>query len=354
MAPPVHICSVATVRAPHTVGQPEAVALARTLFADAPAATFERMVPMFTNVHVIQRQVCEPPSWFDAEHTFTERNATYQRWALALSSRAGAAALAAADVAPSDVGAIIFVSTTGLATPSLDAQLLERLGLPARHTHRESMFGRGCAGGAAGLAQAADRARLLGIDRPVLLIVCELCSLTFRRRDASIANVISLALFGDGVAAAVLMAGDHAGPTVLGHDSVTWPATEAMMGWEFGDDGMTVTLAKSIPALVRREFATSVEEACVHVGVDRDDISHHLVHPGSAVVLDAVTSALGLGPHALDVSRHVLADHGNMSAATILFILDRFMRSSAAASGDLAALSAMGPGFSAEHVLLRW
>jgi len=237
---PVHIRSVATALPPHQVGQDDAIGLARSLFSASPTAAFERMVPMFANVEVASRHVCE------------------------------------------------------------------------------------------------------------------LCSLTFRRRDASVANVISLALFGDGVAAAVLVAGDHDGPTVLGHDAVTWPGTEHLMGWHFGDDGLTVELAKSIPALVRREFATSVDDACDRLGIVRTDIDHHLVHPGSAVVLDAVEEALGLDADALDVSRRVLADHGNMSAATILYILDRFVGSGTAVAGETAMVSAMGPGFSAEHVVLRW
>jgi alkylresorcinol/alkylpyrone synthase len=262
--------------------------------------------------------------------------------------------MAAAGVDPGDVGGLVFVSTTGLATPSLDARLLARLGLPSRHTHRESMFGRGCAGGAVGIAQAADRARLLGPDRPVLLIVAELCSLTFRRRDASVANVISTALFADGVAAAVISsAGDAAGPEVIGHDGITWPDTEELMGWSFGDDGLEVMLSKSIPTLVRRELRASFDEACATFDLDAADVRHHLVHPGSGVVLDAVEEALGLDPKALDLSRAVLADQGNMSAATVLFILERFIDGGYGAPGQLAVLSALGPGFSADHVLLR-
>ncbi len=350
----VRIASVATAVPPNQVSQDEAVAYARTLFPGLSTRAFDRLAPVFEHVRIAHRHVCEPPSWFAVDHTFAERNALYQQWATDLSQQAGRAALDAAGVDPADVGGLVFVSTTGLATPSLDARLLARLGLPARHTHRESMFGRGCAGGAVGLAQAADRARLTGGGRPVLLIVAELCSLTFRRRDASVANVISTALFADGVAAAVLSADDDAsGPEVLGHDGVTWPDTEELMGWTFGADGLTVMLSKSIPNLVRREFRTSFDEACTTLGVDPGDVRHHLVHPGSAIVLDAVEEALGLDPKALHLSRDVLADQGNMSAATVLFILQRFIDGALGAPGDLAVISAMGPGFSADHVVLR-
>ncbi|CAN5822765.1 type III polyketide synthase [soil metagenome] len=346
--------SVKTALPTHQVSQDEAVAYARTLFPQLSARAFDRLAPVFEHVRIAHRHVCEPPSWFAEEHTFAERNALYQRWATDLSVEAGRAALDAADVDAAVVGGLVFVSTTGLATPSLDARLLDRLGLPARHTHRESMFGRGCAGGAVGLAQAADRAQLLGRDRPVLLIVAELCSLTFRRRDASVANIISTALFADGVAAAVLSTSpDAGGPEVLGHDGVTWPDTEELMGWTFGDDGLAVMLSKSIPQLVRRELRTSFDDACAAMGIDPIDVRHHLVHPGSAVVLDAVEEALELGPKALHLSRAVLADQGNMSAATVLFILQRFLDGGYGAPGELAVMSALGPGFSAEHVLLR-
>jgi len=316
------------------------------------------LLPVFDNVQVDQRHVCMPPEWYAGERSFTERNALYRRCAVDLGAAAATDAMAAADVGPDEVGSIVFVSTTGLATPSLDVALARRLGLPGRHLHREAIFGRGCSGGAVGLAQAADRARLER-DRAVLLVVVELCSLTFQRMDLSTANVVSTALFGDGAAAAVLdgreaQTGQRSGVSVLGHDSVTWPDTEDLMGWRFGDDGMTVTLAKSIPHLVRREFRATFEEACARVGVSPGDVDHHLVHPGSAVVLDAVGEALDLHRCALEPSREVLRQHGNMSAATVLFILDRCVNEGRARPGDVAVLSAMGPGFSADHVVLQW
>lgn len=352
------VLSVGTALPPHRIAQDAARSLARSLFADMPDRSFERFAAVFDNVHIDHRNVCAPPEWFAAEHSFTERNDLYQHWATELGEQAACAALDAAGVDAADVGSIIFVSTTGLATPSLDVRLMTRLGLPARHTHRQAVFGRGCSGGAIGLALAADRCRL-DPTRPVLLIVVELCSLTYRRLDLSTANVVSSALFADG-AAAVVMAdgelrsvGDDGGVDVLGHDGITWPDTEDLMGWRFGEDGLTVTLARSIPALVRREFRRSFDDACDHIGVPPGDVRHHLVHPGSSVVLDAITDALDLEGAALDLSRAVLRAHGNMSAATVLFILQRFLAEGHGRPGELAILSAMGPGFSADHVALR-
>lgn len=347
------IAAVATASPPHVVDQADAKRMARAIFAELPDRTFERLAPVFDNVHIDRRQLCTPPDWFATEPNFAERNDLYQRWATDLGAEAATKAMATAGVAPADIGSIVFVSTTGLATPSLDGRLQTVLGLPARHTHRQGVFGRGCAGGAVGLALAADRC-LLDPDRPALLVVVELCSLTFRRADASTANLVSSALFADGAAAAVITAADGPGPVILGHDGVTWPDTEELMGWRFGDDGMSVMLARSIPALVRREFRRSFDDACERTGVDPHDVRHHLVHPGSPVVLDAVAEALELPADALTRSRQVLRDHGNMSAATVLYILERFLADGAGSPGDVAIVSAMGPGFSADHVALRW
>jgi alkylresorcinol/alkylpyrone synthase len=348
------IASVATASPPHVVDQADAKRIARTLFAELSDRAFERLAPVFDNVHIERRHVCAPPEWFAEPHPFAERNDLYQCWATDLGEAAAVRALERAGISAAEVGSIVFVSTTGLATPSLDARLMARLGVPPRHTHRQAVFGRGCAGGAVGLGLAADRCHL-DRGRAVLLVVVELCSLTFRRTDASTANLVSSALFADGAAAAVLVPDHRPGrPDVIGQDGVTWPDTEDLMGWRFGDDGMSVTLAKSIPALVRREFRQSFDDACACVGVSPADVRHHLVHPGSPVVLDAVAEALGLAPDALVRSHDVLRDHGNMSAATVLFILERFLADECASPGDVAILSAMGPGFSAEHVGLRW
>lgn len=354
--PRVH--AVGTALPPYRIAQDEARAVARTLFADMPDRSFERFAPVFDNVQIDHRNVCMPPEWFAAEHSFTERNDLYQQWAGELGEQAARRALEEADVEAADVGSIVFVSTTGLATPSLDVRLMARLGLPAGHTNRQAVFGRGCSGGAVGLALAADRCRL-DPSRPVLLVVVELCSLTYRRHDLSTANVVSSALFADGAAAVVVADQDlgsdrrPGGADVLGHDGITWPDTEDLMGWRFGEDGLTVTLARSIPTLVRREFRRSFDEACRHIAVAPDEVSHHLVHPGSSIVLDAVADALELDDSALDLSRSVLRSHGNMSAATVLFILQRFLAERRGRPGEVAILSAMGPGFSADHVALR-
>lgn len=349
------IISIGTALPPHRIGQEEVKDFARGMFGGT-YRDFERLLPIFDNVNVDNRYFCVPMDWFNEDHTFTEKNDLYIENALTLSEKASRRALDSASINPSDIGAVFFVSTTGLATPSLDAALISSLGIPARHTRRESLFGHGCAAGAGGLAKAADWSRSHP-GKLVLLVAVELCGLTFQRGDASKSNLISTSLFSDGAAAVVVgtskdgMSGD--GPEIIGEDCITWPETEDVMGWRFTEDGFNVVLSKSVPTIVQEHFRDSLADSCKYVDIEFEDLKHYLLHPGGAKVLDAFEEVLEIEPGGLSFSRGVLRDYGNMSAVTVLFILDRFIRSGEFSRGDLGVLSAMGPGFSAEHVFLR-
>jgi alkylresorcinol/alkylpyrone synthase len=342
------ILSVATALPPHRVGQDEAKRFARGMFAEAHR-DFERLMPIFDNVHVENRHFCVPLEWFEKDHSFPEKNALYVEHALDLSEKAARRALDRIGADPKEVGAIFFVSTTGLSTPSLDAKLIFRLGL-SEHTRRIPIWGLGCAAGAAGLARAAEHACLYP-NQLVLLVGVELSGLTFQRGDLSKSNLVSTSLFADGAAAVVLGAGT--GPEVLGSHSTTWPGTEGVMGWELVESGLKVQLSKSVPVIVRERLRPDLTLACDSLGLDLDEVEHHVLHPGGAKVLEAFEDVLGIEPGGLVYSRTVLREHGNMSSVTVLFILERFLRGAEYAPEDLGVLSAMGPGFSAEHVFFR-
>lgn len=344
------VLSVATALPPYRIGQDEAKRFARGMFSRRDG-DFERLMPIFDNVHVDNRYFCVPVAWFEEDHTFPEKNALYVEHALELSEKAARRALDRAGVEPGEVGAIFFVSTTGISTPSLDSKLIFRLGL-SEHTRRIPIWGLGCSAGAAGLARASEYARLYP-DQTVLLVGVELSGLTFQRGDRSKSNLISTSLFADG-ATAVLLGGPNAtGPEILGGYSTTWPDTEDVMGWDLVETGLKVQLSKSVPTIVREKFRPNVEEACDALGVSFEEVEHFVLHPGGSKVLDAFEEVLGLEPGGLTLSRDVLRECGNMSSVTVLFILERFLESGDYAPGDLGVLSAMGPGFSAEHVLFR-
>src|SRR5918998_421859 len=342
------ILSVASALPPHRVGQEEAKTFARGMFSRGHA-DFERLLPIFDNVHVENRYFCVPVEWFERDHTFPEKNALYVEHALDLSEKAARRAMDRVGAKPDEVGAVFFVSSTGISTPSIDSKLIFRLGL-SEHTRRVPIWGLGCSAGAAGIARAAEHARLYP-DQLVLLVAVELSGLTFQRGDRSKSNLISTSLFADGAAAVLL--GGSTGPEVLGSYSTTWPDTEAVMGWDLVETGLKVQLSKSVPTIVREKFRNNLEEASSSIGVDFDEIKHFVLHPGGSRVLDAFEKALGLQEGGLPTSRDVLRDCGNISSVTVLFILQRFLEGGEFAEGDLGVLSAMGPGFSAEHVFFR-
>jgi alkylresorcinol/alkylpyrone synthase len=343
------VLSVATALPPYRIGQDEVKEFARALFSDE-FKDIERLAPVFDNVRVDDRYFCVPREWFERDHGFPERNDLYVEHALDLSEKAARRALDRAGAAAEDVGAIFFVSTTGLSTPSLDSRLIFRLGL-SEHTRRVPIWGLGCAAGVAGLAHAADHARLYP-GKLTLLVGVELCGLTFQRGDLSKANLVATSLFADG-AAAVLLGEGAQGIELTGSHSTTWPETEDIMGWEVVETGFKVKISRSIPTLVRQRMTENLATACEFAGLSPEEIRHYVTHPGGARVLDALEEVLGFEPGGLTLSREVLRDCGNMSSVTVLFVLERFLRNREFATGDMGMLSALGPGFSAEHVFFR-
>lgn len=342
------ILAAAGALPPHVIRQDEAREFARRLFAEAHR-DIDRLLPLFDNTMIERRHFCVPLEWFGEEHSFPEKNELYVRNALELSEKAVRRALDRVGAEPRDVGAVFFVSTTGIATPSLDSRLLFRLGF-SRHTKRVPIWGLGCAGGAAGLARAADYVRAYP-EELALLVAVELCGLTFQRGDLSKSNLVAASLFADGAAAVLL--GRGAGPEVLDSYSTTWPDSEDVMGWDLIETGLKVRFAKSVPRIVRDRVRENLEEACERAGVRFEELRRFVVHPGGAKVLSAFEEAVGLEPGTLGAPREVLRRCGNMSSVSVLFVLERFLESYPAGSAEVGALSAFGPGFSSEHVLFR-
>ena len=343
------IISVATALPPYRIGRDEAKEFARGMFSEAHG-DLERLLKVFDNTNIDGRYFCVPPTWFEGAHGFTEKNALYVEHALDLSEKAARRALDRAGALPEDVGGIFFVSTTGLSTPSLDSKLIFRLGL-SEHTRRLPIWGLGCSAGVAGLARAADHARLYPGELS-LLVGVELCGLTFQRGDLSKANLVATSLFADGAAAALIGSG-AGGPELIGSHSTIWPQTEDVMGWDLVETGLKVRISRSIPTLVRRRMPGDLLRACASAGVSPEDIVHYLFHPGGTRVLDALEEVLGLESGGLVLPREVLREFGNMSSVTVMFVLERFLHGREFVAGEHGVLSALGPGFSAEHVFFR-
>ncbi len=248
---------------------------------------------------------------------------------------------------------LYFVTVTGIATPSIDARIVEPLGLRA-DVKRSPLFGLGCVAGAAGLSRASDVLRGAPGEVAVLLSV-ELCSLTLQREDLSIPNIIASGLFGDGAAAAVLDGGARGrGPRILATRSVFYPGTERVMGWDVVDSGFKVVLSPAVPQLVRERLRLDVDRFLADHGLRRSDLAHFVCHTGGPKVLEAFEEALELPRAALQRSWDSLQHVGNLSSASVLFVLADLLAAGEARPGDRGLLLAMGPGFCSELVLLQW
>jgi alkylresorcinol/alkylpyrone synthase len=314
----------------------------------------ERVDDLHRAVKVAGRHLALPLDQYEQHDTFEKCNSAFIRVATELGEAACREALARAGLAPSDIDHIFF-AVTGIAVPSIDARLVNRLGLRP-DVKRTPIFGLGCVAGAAGLARAADYLRAFPTHN-ALLLSTELCSLTLQRSDLSVANLIASGLFGDGAAAVVLRGGEHAatnGPRVLATRSVFYPDSERIMGWDMVDSGFKIVLSAGVPQLVMRHIGSDVDRFLADQGLERGQIRHFIAHTGGPKVLQAFTDALQLPQGALQRSWDSLERVGNLSSASVLFVLRDTLDAAEARPGELGLLMAMGPGFCAELVLLKW
>ena len=342
--PPVALLSLATAVPPTILTQAEAKALARSLFG-ARMRLFEQMEPVFDNAGIAQRHIVRPEAWYHGDHGWKARNAVYLEAAEALYIEAAEAALDRAGLAPDAIDTLVTVSTTGIATPSLEARVAGRMGFRA-NVERVPVFGLGCAGGVSGLALAA---RLAAGGRTVLLVTVELCSTSIRLDKLSKANVVATALFGDGAAAAVVRGGDGGIARIEGGGEVLWPDTLGIMGWDVEDPGLGVIFDRAIPPFVEENMEAGVARILEDAGLEREEVDRFTCHPGGAKVIAALELSLHLDQGSLDHEREVLRDYGNMSAPTVLFVLERLL---AAGMPERTMLLALGPGFTTSGLSL--
>ena len=340
------LLSLATAVPRHVLRQDEVAQEAGELFAGS-YANFARLAPVYENAQIETRYSCVPLEWYRQDHGFAERNRLYIENAVELLERAALVAIERAGLALDEVDGLVVVSSTGVATPSLDALLMERLGM-RRNTRRLPIFGLGCAGGVIGLARAGALARAEPETR-VLLLVVELCGLTFRSGDRSKSNVIATALFGDGAAAALVSCRGE-GPALTAWGEHTWPDSLGIMGWDVKDDGLAVVFSRDIPALVRQRMGAATTEFLAAHGLALEDLGGYVCHPGGAKVVEALEEIFGLEEGGLVHAREVLRNYGNMSAPTVLFVLERTLDD---AAPWRQLLTALGPGFTAGFLVLE-
>jgi alkylresorcinol/alkylpyrone synthase len=341
----VEVLSLATANPPYRLAQPDAAARARGLYPH-----LKKLWRLYDNTGIETRYNCEPIEWYLKPHSWEERTASFQKNALDLLEKLTRATTAAAGIEPNAVDMIVTNTVTGLAVPSLDARLINRLDLSPT-IERLPMFGLGCGAGVAGLARATRLAQAID-GAHVLFLTVDLCSLCMRANDPSPSMFVSTALFGDGAAGVLLHNTRHgargAGPRILAVGEWCWRGTEHIMGWDIKDDGFGIVLSPELPALMSEQLKPALQNFLDRNGFRLSDFNGFLFHPGGRRLLETAEEVLGLAPAQLEHSWEVLRAYGNMSSATVLFVLDRALKAGARGPHLLAAF---GPGFSAYFVV---
>ena len=343
----VGLLSLATALPPYSVEQGVTKSKAREVFGGRKEL-FDRLSSVFDNAGISRRHIVAPTEWYEGHHGWNERNRVYLDACDALFREAARKAIERAGLKPADIDGVVAVSTTGIATPSLDARNGPAIGLRP-DARRVPIFGMGCAGGVNGLATAAR----LAVAEPGsrwLYVTIETCSIAIRLDSDDPAAIVATAIFGDGAAAAVVQAGERGIATIVGAGEKMWPDTLNIMGWRVEDPGLAVVFDRAIPPFVATELAGAVDAMLAGMGKSRSDIDRFCCHPGGVKVIDAIESALELPVGTLDLERDVLNDCGNMSAPTVLFVLDRLI---ARGLPERTMLTAFGPGFTCAGMLLE-
>jgi alkylresorcinol/alkylpyrone synthase len=341
------LISIATAVPPYVFEQQDVAAAAHRGFAGR-FADFERLSRVFKTSGILQRYAVRPIEWYFEPLGWPERTKAYLDGAGKLFVAAATRALELADIGAADVDAVVTISSTGIATPSLEARAAAVMGFRP-DIERIPVFGLGCAGGVSGLAIAARLAQARP-DSTVLLVAVEVCTLAFRLDELTKANIVATALFGDGAAACVLQTGRAGLASIEMDGQHTWPDTLDIMGWNIAPQGFGVIFDRAIPPFAEQHIAPAIIDMLGRAGLGIADIDRFACHPGGASVVRALERALSLDQGALDHERAILAHHGNMSAPTALFVLERLVQSGLPSR---TLLTAMGPGFTASCVSLR-
>ncbi len=362
MEPTAHILNTALALPQHEHRQEDIRDALLAWLAGRPALA-EQAASIVANAEVRRRFTVRPLDWYLAHTSVTERSAVYRDEMIRLCESAARRALEECGVTPAQIGLIVSTSCTGVMIPSVETYLIGRLGFDP-HTHRQPLTEMGCVAGAAALGQA-DRFLRAYPDSAVLIVAAELASLTAQVTDFSLANIVSAALFGDGAAAAVV-----AGPRfarnghgtlngrrpagILATRSVLFPDSPDLMGFDNTDGGLKIFLSPRVPRFLRQHLPRELAPFLEAHGLKRADLAHFLLHPGGRKVLEGLERELALSRADTRFSWQVLGEYGNLSSATVLFILNEFERAATPRAGEHGLLAAVGPGFCAELVLLQW
>lgn len=350
----MRIAAVRSALPPNAYDQATLTSELSRVWKDRPAV-LRRLEALHANTGVERRHLTLPTEEYEHLSGFGAFNDAWVRGAVDLGEQAIRVALEEADLSPDDVDAIFFTTVTGVASPSVDALLANRLRLRS-DVKRTPMFGLGCVAGVSLVARAADYVRAFP-DHVAVGLSVELCSLTWQRDDTSIANLIATGLFGDGAAAVVVVGdgrGEGDGPVVVDSRASFYRDTENVMGWRVSEHGFHIVLSPAVPEVAREFIGKDVDAFLADHGLARSDIATWTCHPGGPKVLEAVRDALDLTDQQVFHAWESLRLAGNLSSASVLLVLERQLRDEHPPAGAPGLMLALGPGFCSELVLLRW
>jgi|JI9StandDraft_2_1071091.scaffolds.fasta_scaffold04460_5 alkylresorcinol/alkylpyrone synthase len=344
-----YIHSVAREVPVSTVKQEEVREFAKTIFKNSNLDV-DKYLPVFENSKIKSRPVLMDISWYGETKSFKEKNELFVVHATAMAEKSARLAIEKAGMLPSDIDIIIVVTSSGFVTPTLDASLIDLLGL-STDVKRVPIIGLGCAGGANSIARAGELSQLYP-NKNILVITVETCTLTFRPADKRKSNLIALSLFSDG-SSSMVVSGKKKEKSIQikTNASRKWRNSLDVMGWEIEMDGLQVVFDKSIPGLITKNFRDFYMKFLKENNVEKDQIKHHLFHPGGAKVIEAFANSLEISEDNFYYSMKVLQEFGNISSPTIFFVIEEFLKGQNFSSGELGLFSAMGPGFSSDIIL---
>lgn len=347
------LAAIATIDFPAKIDQQEVKKYAQQLF-EVSFPKVDRLMSIFDNTEIKTRNFCRPLDYYSAPRSFKESNMEYVHISLDYSIRAIEKCLAQANLKGEDITDVIFVSTTGLATPSLDALIINKMRIN-QYANRIPVFGLGCGGGVSGYAKANTIAK--ANPAAVVLLVCvELCSLTFLKNDYSKSNFVASSLFADGIVACIIKGDAHEPPaqkniSYVASQSKLYYDTLDVMGWDFLDEGFKVLFSEDIPTIIRDNIYRDVVHFLSKQETKISDIKNFIFHPGGKKILTAYSETLPVEGDFLAKTRQVMNENGNMSSATVLYVMDKFFKDGFEDGPGL--MVSLGPGFSSEMVLLQ-
>lgn len=349
------LISIGISEPPYTYSQKEIKDFIAGLYSQS-GSFIEKMIKVFDTSGIEKRSFVKDKLWYSEPRTFTERNEVYIKSAIEMSIEAVKNCLNSIDLPMDEIDHLIYISSTGISTPTIDAYLFNRFKL-SRKLKRTPIWGVGCLGGAVGLTKAMEYTMAYP-EHCVLVVNVEACSLAFQLSECSKSNIVASALFSDGGAASLIVGNNHPlhgvrGLELISSLSTTFYESLSVMGWEVTESGLKVLFSKDIPNIVKNSIASCIDDLMSLQGMSKHEISHYLVHPGGKKVLDAYSQALELDPEIFEISRKVLKMHGNMSSPSLIFVLKEFIESGVYDANDVGVISALGPGFSSELLLFE-